>query len=329
MTTSFTPTSRSSSRAQTVVVTARSFGSGDRDLRRELEDAGLVVVRGPATHDLTGLAPLLADAVAWIAGTGPVTEAHLALAPRLTVVARYGVGVDAVDLEAARRRGIAVTNTPGANSTAVADHAMALLLSVLRAIPWGDRNVRAGDWSVRRARELSTMTVGVVGFGRIGQLVAQRLRGFGSSIVVHDPYLTPKIIAGAGGVSVSMAELAARCHAVTLHAPGGQQVIDESWIGFAAHQPIVVNTARADLVDEVAVTDGLRRNMLSGYAADTLTSEGGQAGSPLLAQDLADRVVITPHTGAQTIEAVDRMGAAAVADVLAVLHGQPPRHPVL
>ncbi len=278
-------------------------------------------MRGPATHDLATLGPLLADAVAWIAGTGPVTEAHLDLAPHLAVVARYGVGVDAVDLEAARRRGVAVTNTPGANSTAVADHAMALLLSVLRSIPWGDRNVRMGDWSVRRGRELSTMTVGVVGFGRIGQLVAQRLHGFGSSIVVHDPYVSPQIITGAGGASVTLAELAGRCDAVTLHAPGGQLVIDESWIGSARHQPIMVNTARADLVDELAVADGLRRNVLSGYAADTLRSEGRQAGSPLLEQDLADRVVITPHTGAQTVEAVDRMGAAAVADVLAVLHG--------
>lgn len=329
MTTPLTQPSRSSSETQTVVVTARSFGSGDRDLLRDLEDAGLVVVRGPATHDPTALGPLLADAVAWIAGTGPVTDAHLALAPHLTVLARYGVGVDAVDLEAAGRRGVAVTNTPGANSTAVADHAMALLLSVLRAVPWGDRNVRAGDWSVRRARELSTMTVGVVGFGRIGQLVAQRLRGFGSSIVVHDPYVSPEIITGAGGTAVTLAELAAQCDAVTLHAPGGQQVIDESWIGSTMHQPILVNTARADLVDELAVADGLRRDMLSGYAADTLTSEGGHTGSPLLAQDLADRVVITPHTGAQTVEAVDRMGAAAVADVLAILNARPPRHLVL
>ena len=109
--------------APVVLVTSRSFGSGTAPVEAELAAAGLRVVRGSTVHDPAELAPLLADAVAWIAGTAPVTDAHLAAAPRLRVVARYGVGVDSVDLAAAARRGVAVTNTPAANSDAVADSA--------------------------------------------------------------------------------------------------------------------------------------------------------------------------------------------------------------
>lgn len=315
--------------AGVVVVTARSFGSGSRDLVAEVEAAGFRVVRGPATHDLDAMAPLLAQAVAWIAGTGPVTAEHLAMARALRILARYGVGVDAVDLAAARTGGIVVTNTPGANSTAVADHAIALLLALLRGIPHGDRSVRTGDWSVRRGRELGTMTVGLVGFGRIGQLVAQRLRGFGSDILVHDPYVAAEALSSAHATVATLAELAARCDALSLHVPGGARLIDRARLASARRTPVLVNTARADLVDEAALADGLRSGLISGYAADMLASEGRDHGSPLLADDLADRVIITPHLGAQTTEAVDRMGVAAVADVLAVLAGRPPAHPVL
>lgn len=322
------PGARPGPRLGVVVVTARSFGSGLRDLTAELQAAGLSVVRGPATHDLEAMAPLMDGAVAWIAGTGPVTAEHLALGSELQVLARYGVGVDAVDLTAAQAGGIVVTNTPGANSTAVADHAIALLLALLRGIPRGDRSVRAGDWSVRRGRELGTMTVGIIGFGRIGQLVARRLRGFGSDILVHDPYVTAETVSNARAAAATLDDMAIRCDAISLHAPGGARLIDQAWIESAACTPVLVNTARADLVDEAALADGLRAGLIGGYAADTLGSEGGGS-SPLLADDLADRVVITPHLGAQTVEAVDRMGAAAVADVLAVLAGRPPIHPVL
>ncbi|MER7083214.1 hydroxyacid dehydrogenase, partial [Saccharopolyspora kobensis] len=116
----------------TVLVTSRSFGSGAVPCADELTAAGLRVVRGSTVHDPAELAGPLAEAVAWIAGTAPITDEHLAAAPRLKVIARYGVGVDSVDLAAAARRGITVTNTPGANSEAVADLTIALLLAALR-----------------------------------------------------------------------------------------------------------------------------------------------------------------------------------------------------
>ncbi|MGY1603276.1 NAD(P)-dependent oxidoreductase [Geodermatophilus sp. SYSU D00815] len=313
----------------TVVVTSRSFSSGAVDLVARLEDAGLTVVRGSTTHDLEALRPALADAVAWIAGTAPVTAEHLAAAPALRVVARYGVGVDAVDLAAAERAGVVVTNTPGANSEAVAEHAVALLFAVLRGVPAGDRRVRRGDWSVLRGRQVAGSVAGVVGFGRIGRGVVRRLVALGCDVLVHDPYVAEGDVLAAGAKPATLEEVGRAAQVVSLHAPGGATVVDAAWLSRCPAEQVVVNTARADLVDEPALARALREGRLAGYAADTLAAEAGaDAASPLLADDLADRVVVTPHLGAQTREAVDAMGGLAVDGVLAVLAGRAPAHPV-
>lgn len=312
----------------TILATSRSFSSGSVDLIGELAAAGYTVTVAGSSHDLDELRPALADAVAWIAGTGPVTAAHLDAAPHLTVVARYGVGFDAVDLTAAAERGIVVTNTPGANSGAVADHAVGLMLAVLRGTTEGDRRVRSGDWSVLRGRELGSLTVGIVGFGRIGQGVATRLSGFGSRVVAHDPWLGDDAIRAAGAEPMDVADMAAACDLVTLHAPGGTAIVDAGWLASARRGLVLVNTARPDLIREDAVAGAMRGGVVAGFAADTLTGDTSGLPSPLLAADLADRVIVTPHFGAQTVEAVDGMGSIAVANVLAVLAGTTPPHPV-
>ena len=312
-------------------MTSRSFSSGDVDVVSRLTGAGHTVVRGPVDHEVTGLAPLLADTVGWIAGTGPVSSAHLDLAPQLQVVARYGVGYEAVDLDAAAARGVVVTNTPGANSTAVADHAIALMLAALRHVPAGDRSVRQGDWTVRRGRELGSQTVGIIGFGRIGRLVADRLFGFGSALLVDDPWAPDDAVAAARAVRATGTDLPQRCDLVTLHRPGGGVVVHEGWLALARPGITLVNTARADLVDEAAVAAALRSGAVASYGADTLAGEVTghlRERSPLLAPDLADRVVVTPHVGAQTVEAIDAMGTMSADDVIAVLAGLPPAHPV-
>ena len=311
-----------------ILATSRSFSSGSRDLIAELAAAGHSVTIGSPAHDLDDLRADLAEADAWIAGTGPVTAAHFDAAPHLTVLARYGVGYEAVDVGAAASRGIQVTNTPGANSDAVADHAVGLMLAVLRGTTAGDRRVRVGDWSVLRGRELGAMTVGIVGFGRIGQGVARRLSGFGTRIVAHDPWLGDDAIRAAGAEPLDVAAMPAACDLVTLHAPGGTVIADADWLASARHGLVLVNTARPDLIDEDALTAAMRDGRVGGFAADTLAGDTAGAPSTLLADDLADRVVVTPHFGAQTVEAVDAMGAMAVDNVLAVLAGGAPPFPV-
>src|SRR5690606_6634411 len=236
-----------------ILVTSRSFSDGDLDLVGRAADAGHRIMRGPAHHDLDELRPLLHGADAWIAGTGPITDEHLAAGPKLKVIARYGVGYEAVDLAAAAARGIPVTHTPGANADAVADHAVGLMLAALRTIPDGDRRVRDGDWSVRRGRELGAATVGIVGFGRIGQGVAKRLSGFGPRILASDPYVPEDAVRTAGAEPISLDELFRTADVITLHAPGGQRLVDATRLSGIRRGTVLVNTARPDLVDESAL----------------------------------------------------------------------------
>ena len=309
----------------TILVTSRSFSQGSVDTASRLEAAGFDIVTASHRHDLAELASLLPRAVAWIAGTGGITSEHIALAPNLRIIARYGVGTDAVDLEAAEAAGIIVSNTPTANSESVADLALALLLSSLRTISAGDGAVRRGDWSAIRGREIASLTVGIAGYGRIGRSVAAKVLALGGSVIAYDPFVESDDRVTMVG---DFAALAA-CDAVSLHAPGGNQLVTAEWLA-AASGMALVNTARGDLVDEHAVAAALASGALASYAADTLDIEKNpDAVSPLLAPHLADRVTITPHLGAQTIDAVDRMSVGTTEDVLLALSGVAPRNPVL
>jgi len=310
--------------APLVLVTSRSFSTGTDDLIGRLNQAGARVVRGAIDHDLKSIRPELENAVAWIAGTSPVTAQHLAAAPKLRLIARYGVGVDAVDRDAAARAGVTVTNTPGANSDAVAEHALALLFAALRRIVSGDRSVRAQDWTVLRTKEMRNIQVGIVGFGRIGRALTTRLLPFGTRVLAYDPVVPAPDIIAAGAEPAELRALPATCDVVSLHAPGGNLIVDAGWLGAATPELILLNTARAALVDEHAVATALSEHRIRCYAADDLGSGHGDASSPLLATDLADRVILTPHSAAQTVEAVDNMGSAATAAVLAVLAGTTP-----
>ena len=283
---------------------------------------------GPSHHVLDELREELVEAEGWIAGTGPITEAHLDLAPKLKIIARYGVGTDAVDIEAATQRTIVVTNTPGANSNAVADLAIGLMLEGLRHISTGNRNLRGGNWTVLPGQELGSVTVGVVGFGRIGQAVANRLTGFGSSILAYDPYADPAVFSDSGATATELDALFSESDVITLHAPGGQVLVDEKSLPLVKPHAIIVNTARADLVDEIALAHALRNDKLGAYVADVLHGDTQGTPSPLLAEDLADRVTLTPHIAAHTVQAIDLMGSMAWANVQAVLGGENPLNPV-
>lgn len=318
-----------STRAQpAVLVTSRSFSSGTLPLREELVAHGCEVLSGPADHALDALEPLLARADVWIAGAGPVGAEHLAAAPRLRLVARYGVGTDAVDLTAAAARGVLVTNTPGANTAAVAEHTLTLMLAALRRLPAADRAARAGDRAARRSRQLGGLTVGIVGFGRIGRMVAQLVRGFGARLVAADPLVAAADAAAAGVELVTLEELLEVADLISLHAPGDGVLVDEAFVRRTRSDAVLVNTARAALVDEAAVAAALRSGHLGSYAADVVGDEGATGAaaldSPLLAADLAECTVLTPHIAAQTLEAVDLMGRGAVDAVLAVLQGDNP-----
>ena len=275
-----------------VVVSTRSFGSGEQDPQALLEAAGCRVELVAPSHDLAVIGDALRGAHGWIAGTAPVTAEHLAAAPALRIVARYGVGVDAVDLRAAAARGVVVTNTPGANAEAVADHTMALALAALRDVVAGDRAVR------------------------------RRLVGFGCEVVAHDPYVREADVP-----LVRLEELVSSCDVVTLHLPGGGlPLVDAALLALFRPGAVLVNTARGDLLDEQAVARALVEGRLGACAVDVLSAELGRGPSPLLD---APRVTVTPHVAGQTVQAIDRMGMTAAAECVRVLvEGRPPQHPV-
>jgi D-3-phosphoglycerate dehydrogenase len=310
----------------TVLVTSRSFGGGDADPGAWLRERGLVARRGDPGHALELLRPLLADAVGWIAGTARVTGDHLDAAPRLRVLARYGIGVDSVDLDAAARRGIVVTNTPGANAESVADHTLALVLAALRHVVESDADVRAGRSRALRGRELGALTAGVVGFGHVGRAVARRLvGGFGTRVLAHDPHVPPAALRDAGVEPVDLDALAASCDVVSLHLPGGgPPVVDAEFVARMRPAAVLVNTARGDLVDEAAVAQALTDGRLGAAAVDVLAAEPAGS-SPLLT---TPRTVVTSHLASHTVEAIDRMGLLAAEEVARVLAGHAPWHPV-
>lgn len=320
-------TSSTAEQRPSVVVTSRSFSSGDADPEGFLEDAGLEVVRADPGHDHEALAGPLTKAVAWIAGTPPVEDRHLDMAPRLKIVARYGAGVDSVDVAAASERNVIVTNTPGANTEAVADHAIGLMLAALRHVVDGDRAVRRGEHPSLCGRELGYLTIGLVGFGNIGRALARRLTGgFGSRVLVHDPYVSSEQIEEAGVEPVDgLPDLAAMVDLLSLHLPGGSgALIDGSLLGKMRPGTVLINTARGDLLDEKAIADALAEGRLGAAAVDVLASEPATE-SPLLA---APNTIITPHISAQTTEAIDRMGMGAAEEVVRVLSGEKPHNQI-
>ncbi len=311
-----------------VIVTSRSFGSGSVDCVAKLTHAGIEVIFADSKHDLVELGEKLATADAWIAGTSPVTDEMLALAPKLKILARYGVGFESVDLSAAKAREIVVTNTPGANSLAVAELTIGLTIAALRGIAQSAQKVVQNDWSVIRGQQLEGSIVGIIGFGRIGRILASKLQALGCEIWICDPFINANEIVQLGYKAKTPIEIAVAAQIVSLNAPGDVQIVDAGWMAVAQPDQVIINTARAELVDESAIADGLRSGALFAYAADTLKGEKNSKESPLMATDIADKVTITAHLGAQTVGAVDLMGEMSTANVMAVLAGGSPLNPV-
>jgi D-3-phosphoglycerate dehydrogenase len=202
------------------------------------------------------------------------------------------------------------------------------MLSALRHVAFGDSQVRADKWETISGQELGALTVGVVGFGRIGQAVASKLSGFGSGLLAFDPYASNQAFKNGVTQVTTLEELLRQSDVITLHAPGSEVLLSAETLKIVKPGVIIINTARAGLVDEHALATALRERSVGSYAADVLSVENSKQVSPLLAEDLKRFVTLTPHIGAQTIQAIDKMGSMSWANVKAVLAGEPPINPV-
>ncbi|HLF61176.1 MAG TPA: hydroxyacid dehydrogenase [Acidimicrobiia bacterium] len=252
-----------------------------------------------------------------------VTRKMIAVAPRLKVVGRAGVGVDNIDVSAATERGIAVLNSPAGNTVAAAELTMALILSVVRRVAEADRSIRSGKWERSRLRgvQLKDRTLGLVGAGRIGSAVALRCRAFGMKVLVYDPYLTAERAEDLDLPLTGLDEVLTHGDIIALHVPltdETRHLIDEDALSRMKAGAFVVNVSRGGVIDEEALARALIEGRLAGAALDVFESEPLPNESPLLN---LPNVVLTPHLGASTVEAqelVAREIAESVRDALAL-----------
>jgi len=255
-------------------------------------------------------------------------EVLVAAAPRLRVLSKYGVGIETIDLEAATELGIPVTNTPGANSLGVAEHTVTLMLASLRRVRELDRLVRQGRWNDARkliGGDIEGSTLGLVGYGSVGQLVGRRAAALGMRVLAYDPYQPAERISAAGAEKVDeLDELLGRSDVVSLHmvvTPQTRQMFDAA--RFARMKPgaVFVNTARAALVDQDALIDALRSGRLSAAGIDVPDPEPLGASSPLFD---VENLIITPHHAGTTVRTRERTLTQAAENLVLLLDGRLP-----
>lgn len=267
------------------------------------------------------LIPLLKDCDGYIAGLDFITEKVLKSCEKLKVISRYGAGYDRVDIEAAREKGVLVTNTPGVNAEAVGELAFSLILSVARKIPYLNQSTREGQWVRSTGMELKGKTIGIMGLGAIGKVVARCAKGFEMKVIAYDPFINEDYCASHQIGVCTFEEVIEQADVISLHLPlndSTKHLIGEEAIGRMKPGAILINTSRGGIIDEDAAYQALKSGKLGGLGLDAFEVEP-PAGSLLFE---FDNVVVTPHTGAHTREATDNMANASIRNLIDVLSGK-------
>jgi D-3-phosphoglycerate dehydrogenase len=261
-------------------------------------------------------------------GWAAVTEPMLRHAKQLRMIQKWGIGVDRIDVDAARALGIPLAITAGSNAGPVAELAIGLMLAVYRRIPYVDRAMRDGRWPKAEMREtcfqLTGKTIGLVGFGNIGRMLARRLRGFDAHVIYHDARRADAETERALDVTqVPLAQLLADSDIVSLHAPftpDTARMIDAAALARMKAGAVLINTARGELVDEAALHAALMSGKLRGAGLDAFDPEPPAPDNPLLA---LDNVVVTPHAGGGVFDNVENVARHALGNVVRFLRGEP------
>lgn len=300
-----------------VLTTPRSYGKTDPEVFEMLKRAGVEVVRNETGGilDKPGIMALLADCDGVILGVDPMDAEVIAAAPKLKAIAKYGVGVDNIDMDAAAARGIKVSRAVGANSEAVADYAMALIMAVARKAVLIDSRCRQGDWKKITTRDVSRATIGILGFGAIGRNVAKRAQGFDMKVLAHDPFWDEAYAAAHGITRATPEEIYAQADIISLHLPllpETRNSIGAKELAMMKPDVILVNTARGGLVDENALLDALEAGSIYGAGIDAFSEEPPK--DPRWTR--LDNVVLGSHCAASTDGAARNMGRMATANLL-------------
>ncbi len=303
-----------------------------------LAEAGLNLLReaGLYVDVRTGLTPdeliaIIPDYDALIIRSGTkVTAEVIRAAANLKVIARAGVGVDNIDIEAATEAGIIVANAPTGNVAAAAEHAIALMFALARNVAEAHRSMRAGQWNRKAFMgvEIRNKTLGLVGLGRVAGHVCRRAVGLGMSVLAYDPYVSQEYAQNMGAELVSLDELLARSDFISLHLPlneGTRGLINADTLAKVKPGARIINTSRGGVIDEDALLAALDSGQLAGAALDVFTQEPLPADSPLRSHP---RVVLTPHIGGSTTEAQFQVALDAAQQVIDVLHDRPARYAI-
>lgn len=313
-----------------ILVTPTSFGRHNPALRQLLEEQVGEVIYNESGKPLPSeeVRKMLPGIGGYIAGLDWINADALAAADHLRVIARYGVGVDRVDLDAASAKGIVVTNTPGANARSVAELAIGFMLCLARMIPSADQAVRSGNWPRLDGISLYEKTIGIIGFGAIGQMVAELLHPFKARLLAADPYADSKRAGELGVEIVPLQQLQEESDMVTIHVPllpDTEHLVDEAFMRGMKKGAALINTSRGGIINEDDLCKMLEEGHLRGAALDAYREEPPALDHALFS---LPQVILTPHTGAHTDDATNQMGLIAVEECLRVLKGETPLYRV-
>jgi D-3-phosphoglycerate dehydrogenase len=296
-----------------IVVTPRSAHGHPAVERMRVAGYEVVFPSPGAVPAESQLRAALAGAVGYLAGVEPVPRSLLEAAPQLRVISRNGTGADSIDLEAAEDLGVRVLRAPAANAQGVAELTVALMLAAARSLPFATAAIRSGEWGRREGIELSGRRIGLIGAGQVGQRVARVALAIGMSVRAFDAYPDHSFEPGGDFAFAPLDEVLAGAQVLSLHAPpAGAPLVDEAALARLPDGAILVNTARASLVDDAAVLGALDSGRLRAYATDVFEHE--PPGVTALTAHPA--VLGTAHIGGYTRESVDRAMSAAVSNLL-------------
>jgi phosphoglycerate dehydrogenase-like enzyme len=314
-----------------ILVTPTSFGKNDPSLITFLEKQVGEVIYNKRRRPLTSneLEVLLENIDGCILGLDEIDRHVILSAKQLKVIARYGVGLDNVDLDSAKEKGITVTYTPGVNASSVADLTLALILLLCRQICWASERTKKGEWPRTSGLGLEGKTVGLIGLGSVGKQVAKRLSGFGCRILAYDIAPVTNWVDKPKLEIVDIETLLTESNFVSLHIPLTNQtenMVNARFLAKIKKGSFLINTARGELIDEQALINALSEGKLAGAALDAFREEPLRKNNQLLK---FSQVITTPHMGAHTDSATNAMGWGSTLDCLAVLKGEKPKFPVI
>jgi D-3-phosphoglycerate dehydrogenase len=286
------------------------------------------MAKSPAAEDILAVAR---DADAVLVTYARLPGELLRELKRCKAIGRFGLGVDNIDLPAAKALGIAVNYVPDYCLREVSDHAMALLLALARKVPLSNKLVQSGRWEVppiTPLRRLEGQVLGLIGFGNIPRALAPKAKAFGLRVVTHDPYVQPEVLAKAAVEDASFDALLGMSDFISVHAPlsaATRGLVNAAAFAKMKKGALLINTARGPLIDEAALIAALDSGQLGGAALDVVASEPLAKDSPLLGRD---NVIITPHTAFYSVEALEELQTKCASDVARVLSGDKAVYPI-